>query len=126
MHRTTFAILALASLGSSSDANDATQTAEPKVVRFDYEDGDPQGWEVVDGFLDPDAGTKGFIRRRQNTKEELGQYSLATERRITNCIEPSSPQLSSQGSSVFVIFTQSGFRPQVVYDGSATCSSIGS
>ena len=79
MHRTTFAILALASLGSTSGANDSPQTAEQKVVRFDFEDGDPQGWEVVDGFLDPDAGTKGFVRRRQNPKEELGQYSLATD-----------------------------------------------
>ena len=35
-------------------------------------------------------------------------------RRITKCTEPSSPQLGSQGSSVFVILTQSGFRPHVV------------
>ena len=79
MHRTTFAILALASLGSTSGANDSPQTAEQEVVRFDFENGDPQGWEVVDGFIDPDAGMKGFVRRRQNPDKELGQFSLATD-----------------------------------------------
>ncbi|MBM4092499.1 MAG: hypothetical protein FJ276_24210 [Planctomycetes bacterium] len=59
-------IRVLASLGSVVGAGDSPRAAEQEVARFDFENGDPQRWEVVDGFIDPDAGIKGFVRRQQN------------------------------------------------------------
>jgi hypothetical protein len=79
MYKTIFAVFAFSCLDSTLGGNDSLQAAEQKLVRFDFEDGDPQGWEVVDGFIDPDAGMKGLVRKRQNRNDELGQFSLATD-----------------------------------------------
>jgi hypothetical protein len=79
MHRTAFAILALASLGSASGVEDSPQAAEQEVVRFDFENGDLQGWAVVDGFIDPDAGIKGFVRKRQQMQDERAEVQQAAK-----------------------------------------------
>ena len=79
VYKTNSPIFILACLGSVCGDIDSTQAARKEVVRFDFENGEPQGWDVVDGFFDPDAGTRGLIRKRQNPNEHLGQYSLATD-----------------------------------------------